>query len=629
LKGADLHFVRDWPIKTKLRFILAVSNVLVVVLLGTAMVRHDRSTFRDRLTWELDVINRIVASSCASSMIFDDQEFAELTLDNLGFLRSLQSATVYRPDGELFAAWGDSSSPGLVEFSRIPDAEPLFTSQRVFMSKIVEWEGEKIGKLVLVYSLAEERAHTNRMVVFFGMLSLIAMLVSMLVSERLQRLISGPIVNLAEAAKTVAAEQTYSVRVHGQGRDEVGQLVDAFNEMLDEVEKREQALIGASRAKSDFLANMSHELRTPLNGVIGMTSLLADAQLGEEERNLVSYIETSADHLMKVINDILDFSKIEAGMMVIEKISFDLHRTMEEIGIISGSLARAKGLNLEIEVDQDIPASVVGDVVRLRQVLLNLVSNAIKFTSEGTVRVTVAPASGRKGAESLRFSVKDSGIGIPPEKQAAVFENFTQADSSTTRSFGGTGLGLAICKQLVELMGGKIGLESESGHGSEFWFVLAMAGATETTRQNQVETGPQAAVPVEKAQPAAGCRILLAEDNPINQVFAGKLLKMMGAEVEVADNGEEAVAMVQEREFDLVFMDCQMPVMDGYQATGKIRALGGRFADLPIIALTAFAMAEDRNNCLAAGMDDYVTKPVDRAAIAAAIGRWVLEKSTV
>ncbi len=613
---------RDLPIRTKLRWILAISNVLIVVLMGSAMVRHDRNTFRDRLTWELDVISRIVASNTASSVIFEDQEFTTETLESLGFLPMLRNAVIYRPDGTVFAFHGQSThiAEALKQHQNFED--PVFAENCIILSHPIVWNGEEAGSLLLAYDLADEASHARAMLLFFLGLSLLAMLISMLFSEKLQALISGPVSNLARAAKAVSTKQTYNVRVAGEGKDEVGQLVGAFNEMLDEVEKREQALIQASRAKSDFLANMSHELRTPMNGVIGMAELLRDSELNEDQQVLLSHIGTSADHLLSVINDILDFSKIEAGMMVIEKTPFDLRQTVEEIRIISGGRVKEKGLALKINVDPDLPENVVGDVVRVRQVLINLLGNAVKFTAEGTVELAIDQIS-RNGKDlRLKFSVRDTGVGIAEDAQAKVFEHFTQADSSTTRSFGGTGLGLAICKQLVELMGGHIDLESELGVGSSFFFVLTMKVAE---NQQPVESGPslQPNTAMDTKKLTQDLRILLAEDNPINQVFARRVLEQLGAEVSLANNGQEALDLVQKQEFDLVLMDCQMPVLDGYEATRKIRKIGGAYAKLPIIALTAFAMAEDRDICLAAGMDDYVTKPVDRKILAKTIGKWV------
>lgn len=617
-----MGFSRDLPIRIKLRWILAVSNVLVVILLGSVMIRHDRTTFEGRTAWELGVINRIVASNCASLLIFEDQEFAEKTLSDLGFLPMMRSAVVFRKNASVFASWGDTTLTPEFLREQIDQDEPVYASGCMLISQPVTWDGERAGSLVLAYDMKEEIQRGRSMLYFFSGLSLTAMLISMLVSERLQRLISRPISDLADAAKAVSEKQTYSVRVEGQGRDEVGQLVDAFNEMLDQVEEREQALIQASRAKSDFLANMSHELRTPMNGVIGMTDLLERTKLPPDQQELVSFIKTSADHLLSVINDILDFSKAEAGMMIIEKVPFELKKTLDEIQIINGGQAAKKDLGFVMDIDPQISDTLVGDPVRIKQVLINLIGNAVKFTEAGSVTLQVKAVSSGMGNQKLKFSVIDTGIGIPRKKQDQIFDQFTQADSSTTRSFGGTGLGLAISKQIVELMHGQIGVKSELGSGSEFWFILPMkvhtesaVEATQQSKNNQQDLRP--------APIANQCHILLAEDNKVNQFYARKVLETMGMLVTVADNGEKAVELVQEDAFDLVLMDCQMPIVDGYDATRQIRELGGAYETLPIVALTAFAMAEDRDVCLAAGMDDYVTKPVDGETLRKVMSKWI------
>jgi signal transduction histidine kinase/ActR/RegA family two-component response regulator len=381
----------------------------------------------------------------------------------------------------------------------------------------------------------------------------------------------------------------------------------------ESVEATRQAEMTA-QGKSDFLAMMSHEMRTPLNGIIGMTSLLESKSLEERERECIEVIRRSGETLLAIIDDVLDFSKIEAGRLTLECADFNPARaTLDAIQIVERSAA-AKSLTLSAHLDPALPALVSGDVMRLRQVLLNLLSNAIKFTAEGeiVVRVELRSASSADCSTGyeLYFSVRDNGIGISPEQQSRLFQPFSQAEASTARMFGGTGLGLAISKRLVDLMGGAIGVESRPNEGSRFWFTIAVRAS--------VAAPPRPVAKAPAAPPAtAGFRLLLVEDNPINQKVACLMLHKLGYQVDVARNGLEALDAVASAHYDLILMDCVMPEMDGFEATRRLRASAGHAAEVPIIAMTANAFADDRKACLAAGMNDFLSKPVRQSELAA------------
>jgi PAS domain S-box-containing protein len=428
-------------------------------------------------------------------------------------------------------------------------------------------------------------------------------------------------------------------------------LKDYSQELEHKNQELESALIAAREAtqlKSRFLANMSHEIRTPMNGVLGMTDFLLGTQLSGEQQEYAEGIKRSANSLLTLINDVLDISRIEAGKLRFDHITFPLRTIVEETLSLFALQARAKGLEFVSEIASGLPAAVVGDPERLRQVLTNLLGNAIKFTERGRVGLTAELLSETEDRLHVRFFVHDTGIGIPREHQSKVFERFMQADTSSTRKYGGTGLGLSISKQLVELLGGEIDFESEPGQGSRFWFTAyfqkaeaadeAPAPAPPTVSAAKPATRPPATPPAKAPAPpikreglanltaavlGVTSRVLLAEDNEINQRITLRLLQKLGLEADAVLNGRLAVEALQKKKYGLVLMDCQMPEMDGFEATAILRNQEGKQRHTPVCALTANAMEGDRERCLAAGMDDYLTKPVSLEKLQEMVDRWI------
>jgi two-component system sensor histidine kinase/response regulator len=788
--------------KLTIMCLLSAASALLVayVAFATATVAAHRS----HETAELGALAQVLARSSQDALQFNDRKLAGQILAASSARPALVAAVLYDRKGRPFAAWRAPGSEGS-QLESLPDlgrealddatraaSRPWLPSMRIYRPVTLDAEDQPFGAIMLE---ADQRPVWLRLARAVGVMAAAlacAMLIAWLLSRRVRRSIADPIAKLINTAQKVAASQNYTLRIQHQRSDELGTLIDSFNNMLAQVEGRGQALThhrdelerqvsvrteqlekaknaaeAASRAKSAFLATMSHEIRTPMNGVLGMAEMLLGTGLTETQRNYTQLVKQSGEHLLVIINDILDFSKIEAGKLTVEYINFNLWDLLEDIDTVYTPQAEGKGIAMHFEIANDIPVAICGDPNRLRQIMANLLGNAIKFTNQGRILARVRIASEDNQAVMLRFEVHDTGIGISRDARGRIFEAFSQADDSTTRKYGGTGLGLAISKQLVELMGGSIGVDNARTQGSVFWFTVAFdkrrvdpdapgdhqhtldgmrvlvvdeiktsrvglerhlgawqvecdsadsadealermheaaqAGraydavildmelnhvsslllaasiksepTTRATRLILLSPEKLAADPVQRREagvayqlikPARAAdlfaclatrprgqvapaprfvppqplrrdgnrartrRVLLAEDNPVNIEVAKAMLESLELDVVCARNGEEALHAVQAggtaSPYDCVLMDCQMPVMDGFAATAAIRREereAGRGRVLPIIAITANALQGDREACLAAGMDDYLSKPFTQPELAAVIGRWM------
>jgi signal transduction histidine kinase len=404
-------------------------------------------------------------------------------------------------------------------------------------------------------------------------------------------------------------------------REREAELETRVQQRTEALARATEAAEAANEAKSEFLANMSHEIRTPLNSVIGLANLARLSAENATQRDYLNKIHGSGSHLLGLLNDILDMAKIEAGQVELEHITFGFRSIAEAARDQMAALAAAKGLSITLQIDADAELPLIGDPLRVSQVLLNYLSNAVKFTKQGSIRIEIRSVSESTDTCTVRVEVSDTGIGMPAEVAERLFRPFQQADSSTTRRFGGTGLGLAICKRLVDLFGGEAGVRSIAGRGSCFWFTapFAKSAAPEGTPFNPWSNsdGERTAL-----QALAGRRILLAEDNELNQLVATALLERIGIVVRVARDGREAMDLLSAEAFDGVLMDMQMPVADGLEVTRWIRSQAELTA-LPVIAMTANARLEDRERCMEAGMNDFTTKPIEPRVLYASLSRWL------
>ena len=663
---------KNLPIKKKLRYAMLLTAYAVLLVTLSVQTVSEYVHSRSLLVSKLETLVEVIGANVQAALLFDDSSSAEELLNGLASTDEIEAAYLLNQDGAKVAAYyREKKQPWAFTLEELNQPVTLFSKAKLHLYRPIILDNQFIGSIYLQSNLRELYLHLSSILFLALIAALISVVLAAALSARLQRLLARPITELADTISDITRRQRYDRQVQKFDNDEIGQLYDCFNDMLAQIKERDdrlqqhseqleitvasrthelkaanrdlkenlselheakEAALTAAKAKSAFLANMSHEIRTPMNGVLGMLDMMQDTSLSKTQGDLLRTAYASADSLLAIINDILDFSKIEAGKMTIEHIEISVRDVVNDICTLLGGTATEKGLTLSCDIDPDLPGVLIGDPVRLRQVLTNLIGNAVKFTETGAVRVKVNLLRCVEHSAQVEFSVEDTGIGIARTVLPQLFDEFTQADGSTTRKFGGTGLGLTISRQLVELMGGNIRVVSTEGQGSTFSFTLDMTICQDQTRQqestghNGLEDGTGQQQQDITTFPDS-IRVLMAEDNVVNQKVAISMLKKIGIQhIDVARDGREAVSMNSTQTYDLILMDCQMPQMSGYEATGVIRQQEReqQLPPIPIIAMTANAMTEDREKCLAAGMDDYLSKPVKTQELQETLAHWLI-----